>query len=395
MAMAFELSTVTVYIVEIATVDMRGILGCFVQGMGSLGIVFTFCIGAVVDWKWLAIANAFWCLPFFIGMYFAPESPRWLLSKGKEYSALRSLEWLRGRGDQEAIEREMDKIKRDIALKKNQRVSITQLKDTWKPFLVSLLMMAFVQFSGFNVLVYYTGNIFQMSETSISPNIASIIVGFVLLISCVLSILVVGTLDRKVLMVSSIFGMGVCQAALGYCMYHAEQIRDRMDAKMIAHNITDLAAFLANKTEEERALFVEETPSWLGWLPLVAVLGFLFMGNGGYGTLIWVVTAELLPPKIRSIGNAIIICFSFLAGFFVAKTFVDLIQAVNTSGTFWIYSGVCFLGFIFTLVCVPETRGRPIDEIQKDFDKPCGQWTKDVICSCCTRASANKKGTAV
>ena len=77
----------------------------------------------------------------------------------------------------------------------------------------------------------------------------------------------------------------------------------------------------------------------------------------------------------------------------VAKNLRDLVQRRRVAA-----DEVAAVGIVADQrfdVCVPETRGRPIDEIQKDFDKPCGQWTKDVICSCCTRASANKKGTAV
>ena len=53
-----------------------------------------------------------------------------------------------------------------------------------------------------------------------------------------------------------------------------------------------------------------DQPSYLGWLPLLAVIGFLFLGNIGYGTLIWVVTAELLPPKVQIIINRNIFCIN-------------------------------------------------------------------------------------
>eukprot|EP00095_Tigriopus_kingsejongensis_P008180 snap_masked-scaffold405_size181423-processed-gene-0.0 protein:Tk08180 transcript:snap_masked-scaffold405_size181423-processed-gene-0.0-mRNA-1 annotation:"facilitated trehalose transporter tret1-like isoform x2" len=385
--LGFELSAVTVYIVEIATTDMRGFLGCLVQGMGSLGIVFTFCAGAVLDWKWLAIANALWVIPFAIGMYFAPESPRWLVLKGKEYSAKKSLEWLRGRSNPKAIDEEIEAIKRDIAIKKTQRVSITQLKDVWKPFLVAITMMFIVQFSGFNVLIYYTVNIFQMARSSVNPKFASIIVGFTLLISCIIAIIIVSKLNRKIMLITSILVMCLSQTVLGYCMYHNEQLQANFDRKLARENITDLQAFLVNKTEAEVLEYTLENPEWLGWVPLAAVLSFLFFGNGGYGTLIWVVTAEILPPKVRSVANSVIICFTFLGGFVVSKTFVDLIEAVNQSGTFWIYAGVCLFGLFFTVICVPETRNVPIDEIQDAFNRPCSQMATDSLCGCCSKKS--------
>merc|ERR1711902_53258 len=99
----------------------------------------------------------------------------------------------------------------------------------------------------------------------------------------------------------------------------------------------------------------------LGWLPLLAVLGFLFLGNVGYGTLIWVVTAELLPPKVRAMANSFIICFAFIAGFIVAKTYVDLVESpLKEAGTFWMYGSICFVGGLFTAIFVPETRNKSV-----------------------------------
>jgi len=108
----------------------------------------------------------------------------------------------------------------------------------------------------------------------------------------------------------------------------------------------------------------------LGWLPVLTVVIFLFMGNIGYGTLIWVVTAELLPPKVRSIANSIIICFAFLCGFVIAKTFVDLLESLGQAGTFFLYGAICVVGTLLTALFVPETRGKSIDEIQKFYYKP-------------------------
>ena len=138
-----------------------------------------------------------------------------------------------------------------------------------KPFIIGLTMMFFLQMSGFNVMVFYCVSIFQDVGSTIDPYHASIIVGGTLLVSCFVALAVVSQMGRKVILVMSIFGMSTCHILLGTC-YH-----------------------LRHTLQEQ-----EEPPAYLGWLPLVAVIGFLFLGNIGYGTLIWVVTAELLPPKV-------------------------------------------------------------------------------------------------
>ena len=135
---------------------------------------------------------------------------------------MQSLEWLRGRDNRVGLEKELDKIKRDVAIRKAQRTSIVQLKDYWKPFIVCLVLMAFFNFSGFTVLIYYSVTIFNMAESSVDPKAAAIIVGVDLVVSCVIAILIVGRLNRRFLMYSTVFGMGVCQTLLGKESYERE-----------------------------------------------------------------------------------------------------------------------------------------------------------------------------
>eukprot|EP00092_Neocalanus_flemingeri_P029051 GFUD01031537.1.p1 GENE.GFUD01031537.1~~GFUD01031537.1.p1 ORF type:complete len:528 (-),score=96.95 GFUD01031537.1:115-1698(-) len=363
--LGFVLATVSVYIVEIATTDMRGFLGCFVQFLGSVGVLLTFCIGAVLNWWQLALVHLAMVVPFVIAMWFIPESPRWLIMKGNEWAAEESLKWLRGRGT-EALDREIEKIKKEIAIRKRERNSITLLLDpqVFKPFAICMSMMFFLQMSGFNVMVFYCVTIFESVGSSINPNVASIIVGVVLLISCFVALGVVSQLGRKVILVLSIFGMSVCHMTLGTCFYLKE---------------TDLLAQLEVSSNSSLVTPVNQYTSILGWLPLVSVIGFLFLGNIGYGTLIWVVTAELLPPRVRAMANSFIICFAFITGFIVAKTFVDLIQSpLKESGTFWLYGGICFIGGIFTFIFVPETRNKSIEEIQ-DYFRPKKQVKSDPL----------------
>ena len=66
--------------------------------------------------------------------------------------------------------------------------------------------------------------------------------------------------------------------------------------------------------------------------------------------------------------NSFIICFAFITGFIVAKTYVDLVESpLGEAGTFWMYGGICFIGGIFTAICVPETRNKSIEDIQEYF----------------------------
>lgn len=356
MGLGFVLATVSVYIVEIATNDMRGLLGCFVQFQGSVGVLLTFSLGALLNWWQISLGLLVLVLPIILAMWFIPESPRWLIMRGNEWEGEVALKWLRGRGPQQ-LDREIDQIKREIAIRKRERISITLLLDpeVIKPFAICMMMMFFLQMSGFNVMVFYCVTIFQKSGSVVHPSLASIIVGCVLVLSCFVALGVVSRLNRKVMLVGSILGMAACHATLGASFYFIEAL----EAERLV-NCSNCTQSVLTAGE-----YVAENP--VGWLPPLAIIGFLFLGNVGYGTLIWVVTAELLPPKVRSIANSFIICFAFITGFLVAKTFVDLVQAIGCSGTFWFYGAVCAAGALFTLIFVPETRDKTIEEIQDHF----------------------------
>lgn len=307
MGLGFELAVATVYIVEIASTDMRGLLGCFVQFMGSFGVLFSFVMGTFLNWYWLAMVCGLCTILFIIGMIFVPESPRWLILKGKEYSASKSLEWLRGRENAQAeaaVDREIEKIKRDIAAKRKERVGLTQLKTAWKPFLVSLGMMFLLQFSGLNVVVYYAVSIFQMSGVSLDANVSSILVGIVLLLSCVVALAIVSRLNRKIMLVTSMASMGICHIVLAICFYVKEnelsrpEVSSGLQGGLTTQGSTTMSEVLVSTSTvspydtELPSGNYDHRPGVLGWLPLVTVMVYLFMGNIGYGTLIWVVSGK-------------------------------------------------------------------------------------------------------
>lgn len=362
LAYGIVLSAVSVYIVEIATTDMRGFLGCFVQFQGSFGVLLTFCLGAVFNWWQLALAHFLIAVSIIPALWIIPESPRWLIMRGNEWQGEVALKWLRGRNPQ-SLDSEIEQIKKEIAIRKRERISINLLMrpETAKPFLVCMMMMLFLQLSGFNVIVFYCETIFRVAGSSLNPSIASMVVGAVLLGSCFVSLAVVSKLPRKLMLVVSMLGMAVCQFVLGGCL-HLNNYPIQLNNSQNLNSSADTALINSLDSSADPA-----ASNPLGFLPVLAVVGFLFMGNVGYGTLIWVVTAELLPPKVRSVANSVIICFAFVTGFIVAKTFVDLAANIGFDGTIFLYGGISVLGAFMTFIFVPETRNKSLEEIQMHF----------------------------
>ncbi|KAH9368047.1 hypothetical protein HPB48_019876 [Haemaphysalis longicornis] len=107
-----------------------------------------------------------------------------------------------------------------------------------------------------------------------------------------------------------------------------------------------------------------------GWLPLAALCSYIIVYSMGLGPLPWVLLGEMIPLKVKGFATGICTAMLFGEGFVVAKTYNELTAAIGTAATYWMYSASLALGFILTLLFVPETKGRDLDEIEYLFGKP-------------------------
>ncbi|QQP32385.1 Uncharacterized protein FKW44_024302, partial [Caligus rogercresseyi] len=326
-----ELRIASAYVSEISSRDMRPILGTLVQFMGTLGIVTSFTLGGhFFSWFGLIAANG---------------SPHWLLSKGYEYEAEKSLEWLRGRDDA-AIELEMLKI---------QKYSI---RDSPKPLLTSLTMMFFWMFSGYSLHILYSRSIFEMAGSSIESGSASIIVGLVLLISCLASTYTLVNWRRKWMMLASMFLLFIFNLLLGFSLFIHESAKGEEYRGSIQRHFFPLDPSSTNDTRGSYLTLNDTLGISLGWIPLLCVIGIIFFGSLGQASLIWIVSAEMAPTAARPAINSTLMFFAFLSGFLVNKTYVNFVGSFGESITFWIYSGMSVAGAFFILIFVPETKGK-------------------------------------
>uniref|UniRef100_A0A0K2V1N3 Major facilitator superfamily (MFS) profile domain-containing protein n=1 Tax=Lepeophtheirus salmonis TaxID=72036 RepID=A0A0K2V1N3_LEPSM len=372
-ALGLELCVASVYIVEISSTDMRAILGYFIQFMGTLGVLYSFTMGGLFfNWNGLTAASGVFIIPFILATYFMPESPHWLLLKGYEFQAVQSLEWLRGRDDA-AVELEILKIKKYLVLKENEKLSgLGLIKESPKTLLISLTMMFFWMFSGYSLYIVYSVSIFEMVGSSIKPSSATIIVGLVLLLSCLVSVYTVSKWSRKWMMIVSMFLIFFFNLIIGFCMFLHERAKSQdYNGSIEKHLFISEEINSLNETmvREEYLNLSQSVGVSIGWIPLLCVIGIIFFGNVGQATLIWIVTSEITPPKSRNIVNSILISFAFFCGFLVTKTFVDFVEIFKESKTFWIYSGIAVFGTFFIMIFVPETKGKTNNEMRIYFGK--------------------------
>lgn len=107
--------------------------------------------------------------------------------------------------------------------------------------------------------------------------------------------------------------------------------------------------------------------SSLAWLPTSALCLFLIMNPLGIQSLVYVLLGELFPTNIKGIAVSVFTLYGGVLAFLVSKFFTPLSNASGRHTPFWIFAGICVVGAIFVLFCLPETKGKTFAEIQESL----------------------------
>ncbi|XP_029679714.1 facilitated trehalose transporter Tret1 isoform X2 [Formica exsecta] len=325
------------YTSEIAESEIRGMLGSYFQLMLTVGILLSYILGAVLEnMITLSIISGIVPLIFFAVFFFMPETPVYYLKKGNEEAARKSLSRLRG--DQYDVEVELQEHREALEKTNQSGVSFAVMiksRAVKKGLVIAYGLMLFQQMSGVNSIIFYSSDIFTKAGSSLPPANASIIVGAVQVISVFLSTLVVDKLGRRILLLTSIVVMFLMTFILGIYFY------------CITHN----TAF-----------------DNLKWFALIPLCVFLIMFSFGFGPIPWMMMPEIFAPEVKGIAGSSACLFNWLAAFLVTKFYNDMVDALQSYGTFWIFSLFCAIGIAFVYFLVPETKGKTLDQIQRELN---------------------------
>ncbi|XP_076658649.1 trehalose transporter 1 isoform X2 [Halictus rubicundus] len=328
-----------VYLGETLQPEVRGTLGLLPTALGNTGILLVFVAGMYINWRYLALLGACIPIPFMILMFMIPETPRWYISKGRTKNARKALQWLRGQ-DTDITEEltEVEKLHVDSSRHVVQSVLMELLnKNNLKPFMISVGLMFFQQFSGINAVVFYTVQIFEDAGSDIA-NLSAIIIGVVNFLSAFAAAIVIDKLGRKILLYISSVTMSLTLIMLGGFFY----------AKDVS----------------------QSDVSTIGWLPLVSLILYMIGFSLGFGPIPWLMMGEILPAKIRGTAASVVTAFNWTCTFVVTKAYMDIVLHLGAYGTFWLFGAIVLIGLFFVIFCVPETRGRSLEEIEKRFTGP-------------------------
>ncbi|XP_063237664.1 facilitated trehalose transporter Tret1-2 homolog isoform X2 [Bacillus rossius redtenbacheri] len=330
---AFTL-TVPIYISEIAESDIRGVLGTYFQLMFTCGILFVYVLGAVPAVSVFALNMACAAVPVLFGLIFVfmPESPVYYVKKGCGNKARRSLRWLRGKHYDP--EPELQEIQDVVDLIASEKLSFSEAFKTRaarKALGVCLGLMFFQQLSGVNTVIFYVSFIFKSAGSAVQPATATVAVGVILVLSTVAATLLVDRAGRRLLLCVSGLSMAACMLALGLFFHLEEQL------------------------------------AGLGWLPVGAVCVFVATFNLGYGCVPWLMAGELFPLRIKGAAVSLVCLANWLLSFLVTKFFSRLLLLCGWAATFWLFGAASLLGTAFVALCVPETRGKSLEDIQREL----------------------------
>ncbi|KAG9477633.1 hypothetical protein GDO78_012906 [Eleutherodactylus coqui] len=282
---------------------------------------------------------------------FMPDSPRFLISKGKDEKALQALVWLRGPNT--AYRGEFQRIKESV-LKANRSLTCAELSDPYyyKPILIAVFMRCLQQLSGINPILTYLEPIFNKTKVILKGGYDAALVGLVRLVSVLVAAGVMDKAGRKILLFTSSSLMFASSLAMGLYVHFT------VDVKRNSTNLT----FTANDPFDH----VDPT-NYLGIIPLVCIMLYILGYAFGWGPVTWLLMSEILPLKARGTASGLCVMVSWLTGFVLTEAFLPVVNAFNLETPFYFFAIICVCCIIFTYFCVPETKGRTLEQIESYF----------------------------
>lgn len=330
------------YIAEITPARIRGRMVSVNQFAIVSGILVVFFVNYFIalqgdklwnqehGWRWMFASGALPALVLLALLFLVPESPRWLTKQGRPEQALDILT----RVDGDAYARaELAEIKDTLT---HETGSLKQLVQPGMRLvlLIGIVLAVLQQITGINVFLYFGTEIFKkMGSGTNAALLQNIVVGAVNLSFTVVAIRTVDILGRKPLMTIGSAGMGLCLLAMG------------------------LAAYL------------QTTGLWM----LLFILGYIACFALSVGPVTWVILSEIFPTRIRGRAMAIATICLWVANYLISQTFpmMDanpwLVNTFHRAFPFWLYGAFCLVLVLFVRACVSETKGKSLEEIERQW----------------------------
>ena len=280
-----------------------------------------------VGWRWMFTAVAVPSLIFFFSSLFVPESPRWLAKNRKREQARATLVKI---GDERYADDALIEIEAALAAESLHGVQRSEL---FSPAVLRILgigvfLAVLQQWSGINVIFNYAEEVYRNAGYGISGVMFNIVItGAINLVFTLAALGFVDRIGRRPLMLFGCAGIGISHLLIGI-------------------------AYRAHVG---------------GLLLLIFTLAAIGCYAMSLAPVTWVLISEIFPNRIRGAAVSIAVSALWIASFILTFTFPLILHAIGSASTFWLYAGICFIGFIFIWRRVPETKGRTLEQIEQQL----------------------------
>jgi len=315
------------YIAEISPAQKRGLLVSLNQLAIVSGILLSYSVNymltgaGLANWRWMFASAALPSIAFLLTLLFIPESPRWLVQKGREQEAEHVLSQMVG---WRAASEEMDAIRATISEETGELLDPAFRK----ALIVAILVALFSQFTGINTIIYYGSIVFLEHvphQTASTALWANVIIGAINFVATIAGMLLIDRAGRKSLLMSAFGGMAFSLIAVSAAIH-----------------------FQAS-----------------GITVLMFVLTYVACFAVGVGTGTWVLMSEICPTRVRGRAMSLATVCLWCGTLLVTLTFLSLVSAFTAAGVFLLYAVICIAAFLFVWRGAPETKGRTLEEIEK------------------------------
>ncbi|XP_031350820.1 facilitated trehalose transporter Tret1-like isoform X1 [Photinus pyralis] len=320
------------YIGEIADQHIRGILGSFIYLMMLFGIVVVYSVAPFVS---IPVSSAVGCsflLIQILSFPFMPESPYYLLVKDKKDEARRSLQKLRAVMD---VEKELEEISRAVERQKSERghpLDLILVKSNRKAIIIMTVLNCAQHFSSISVILMNIHSILEDAASMLSPSTAAIIFAVLMLTASCVSASLIDKAGRKILLSSSSILTGI--------------------------SLLILASYFSVKNSGVDV-------SSYNWVPVASVMLYAVTFKYGLGMVPIVMTAELFPTSVKAVGMTVSDAMYVIFAVVSIYLFQHLKGLYGMHVPFFIFASSCFITAVFTIFCIPETKGKTLEEIQQ------------------------------
>ncbi len=336
------------YIAEVSPAHMRGrfvsinqltiVIGILAAQLVNWRIAQPVPDGATLDmireswngqtgWRWMFGSETIPAGLFFLLMFMVPESPRWLAKQGRDKEGLGILTRVGGQSHAEA---EMAEIKTTLA---SEEIGHVRFKDLLEPGLLKIVglgvfLAVFQQWCGINVIFNYAQEVFKAAGYGVSGIMFNIVItGLVNLVFTFVAIFTVDRFGRRILMLIGAGGLAGIYAVLGFLYYQ------------------------------------QSTGIHMLVLVLLAIACYAM----SLAPITWVVISEIFPNRIRGAAVSVAVFALWTACTVLTFTFPLLNEWLGAHGTFWLYGAISALGFVVVLKKLPETKGKSLEQIEREW----------------------------